>query len=135
MALRRGGAGAAAGAAGAGAAGAVGVEVETGGAAGMLSVPSVPETTMFSTVAATLAAARATLAVAQPYKGTKHQFENLYNYLELRTMLFKHFNTFRGLFVLNSRHFAIIKVIILDTAIFGFFAAIKGLVAHKGCRL
>lgn len=67
----------AAGAAAAGAAGAAGVEVETGGAAGTLSAPSVPETTMFSTVAATLAAARATLAVAQPYKVIKHQSENV----------------------------------------------------------
>lgn len=36
-------------------------------------------------------------------------------------------NTFRGLLVLNSLHLAIIKVIILDTAILGFLAAIKGL--------
>lgn len=35
--------------------------------------------------------------------------------------------TFRGLLVLNSLHLAIIKVIILDTAILGFLAAIKGL--------
>jgi len=40
-------------------------------------------------------------------------------------------NTFNGLFVLNSRHLAIIKVIILDTAILGFFAAIKGLRTHS----
>lgn len=40
-------------------------------------------------------------------------------------------NTFRGLLVLNSLHLAIIKVIILDTAILGFFAAIKGLRAKN----
>lgn len=64
FALRRGGTGAAGGTASvrvvAGAAGA-------GEATTLLSVPpSVPATTMFSTAAATLAAARAALAVAQP---------------------------------------------------------------------
>lgn len=44
----------------------------TGGTTVALSAPpSVPDTTMFSTAAATLAAARAALAVAQPCKKKK----------------------------------------------------------------
>lgn len=56
--------------------------------------------TMFSTAAATLAAARAALALARPRI---------------------------GLLVLNSRHLAPSTIIILDTAILGFFAAMRGL--------
>lgn len=55
---------------------------------------------MLSTAAATLAAARAAVAVADPR---------------------------RGLLVLNSRHLAPSTIIILDTAILGFFAAMRGL--------
>lgn len=71
LALRSGGAGGggAAAGAGAGAAAAAAGAAGVGGATMVLSVPpSVPATTMFSTAAATLAAARATLAVAQPCK-------------------------------------------------------------------
>lgn len=134
LALRSGGAGAAGGAIGAGAA----AGVETGGVivAGAVSAPlSVPATTMFSTAAATLAAARAALAVAQPYSETKAHCENLCS-LEVFSITEEQntsiFNTFRGLFVLNSRHLAIIKVIILDTAILGFLAAINGLKTQSG---
>ena len=63
------------------------------------SVPLPPDT-MLSTATATLAAARAALALADPR---------------------------RGLLVLNSRHLAPRTIIILDTAILGFFAAMSGL--------
>lgn len=56
--------------------------------------------TMLSTAAGTLAVARAAFAAAAPL---------------------------RGLLVLNSRHFAPSTIIILDTAILGFFAAMRGL--------
>lgn len=68
-----------------------------GGGAGVATGPSA---TMLSTAAATLAAARAAVAVAEPR---------------------------RGLLVLNSRHLAPSTIIILDTAILGFFAAMRGL--------
>lgn len=68
-----------------------------GGGAGVVPGPSV---TMLSTAAATLAAARAAVAVAEPR---------------------------RGLLVLNSRHLAPSTIIILDTAILGFLAAMRGL--------
>lgn len=55
---------------------------------------------MLSTAADTLAAARAALAAAEPL---------------------------RGLLVLNSRHLAPSTIIILDTAILGFLAAMRGL--------
>lgn len=131
LALRSGGAGAGGGAAGVGAAagaGAVAGEAE----APVSAPPSVPATTMFSTAAATLAAARAALAVAQPYKGTQHKHTRTANLNDSLTIsqtsnLVCIYNTFRGLLVLNSLHFAIISVIILDTAILGFLAAINGL--------
>ncbi len=143
LALRSGGAGAARGAAGVGTA--AGAGAGAGEAVAPVSgPPSVPATTMFSTAAATLAAARAALAVAQPYRGTQHRVRNsaLYCQTHKRTAihegqvsfiirhpcsLVQNCNTFRGLLVLNSLHLAIIKVIILDTAILGFLAAIKGL--------
>lgn len=56
--------------------------------------------TMLSTAADTLAAARAAVAAAEPL---------------------------RGLLVLNSRHLAPSTIIILDTAILGFLAAMSGL--------
>lgn len=56
--------------------------------------------TMVSTAAGTLAVARAALAAAAPLS---------------------------GLLVLNSRHFAPRTIIILDTAILGFLAAMRGL--------
>ena len=84
LALRSGGAGAA-GAAGAavGAGAEAGVGADAGEAAGPVSAaPSVPDTTMFSTAAATLAAARAALAVAQPYRGVQHKVRTFASYRE-----------------------------------------------------
>lgn len=141
FALRSGGAGAGGGAAGVGAAAGAGT-VAGEAEAPVSAPPSVPATTMFSTAAATLAAARAALAVAQPYKGTRHRVKNSVFYCQTHkgtTILNDSLtigqtsnlvcicNTFRGLLVLNSLHFAIISVIILDTAILGFLAAIRGL--------
>lgn len=71
------------------------------GEAALGPVSSAPAAvTMLSTAAAALAATRAALVAAEPRM---------------------------GLLVLNSRHFAPSTIIILDTAIFGFFAAIRGL--------
>lgn len=81
-----------------------------GGAVGCVSVGrgaamtggagGVTSDTMLSTAAGTLAVARAALAAAAPLS---------------------------GLLVLNSRHFAPRTIIILETAIFGFLAAMSGL--------
>lgn len=60
---------------------------------------------MVSTAAGTLAVARAALAAAAPL---------------------------RGLLVLNSRHLAPRTIIILDTAILGFLAAMRGLERRRG---
>lgn len=68
LALRSGGAGAAGAAAGVGAVAGVGAGAGEAVVLGS-APPSVPATTMFSTAAATLAAARAALAVAQPFEG------------------------------------------------------------------
>lgn len=77
LALRSGGAGAGRHAAGVGAVVAAGAAAGAAGAGGTMMAlsapPSVPDTTMFSTAAATLAAARAALAVAQPCKKTTKQ--------------------------------------------------------------
>lgn len=144
LALRSGGAGAARGTAGVGvAAGAAAGEAVTT----VSAPPSVPATTMFSTAAATFAAARAALAVAQPYSGAQTLRNSAFhNQTHKRPViihdkgpfitsqmsnLVHNCNTFRGLLVLNSLHLAIIKVIILDTAILGFLAAIKGLRTQK----
>lgn len=129
LAFRSGGAGAAGGAAGVGAAAGAGADEV---AALVSAPPSVPATTMFSTAAATLAAARAALAVAQPYRGTGNRIRdsNAQTHKSTAThflAIAQNYNTLRGLFVLNSLHLAIIKVIIFDTAILGFFAAINGL--------
>lgn len=131
LALRSGGAGAAGGAAGVGAGAGAGAGADAGAGAGEAaasSPASVPATTMFSTAAATLAAARAALAVAEPYM--RRHSEKLYSsalYCQTQIGPVQVYRTLRGLLVLNSLHLAIISVIILDTAILGFLAAIKGL--------
>lgn len=130
FALRSGGAGAAGGTTGAAAAAALGAAE-----AGTLvsEPPSVPVATMFSTAAATLAAARAALAVADPYNTARKRetlSQNALNGHNCDTVTLIG-NTLRGLLVLNSLHLAIINVIILDTAILGFLAAIKGLGIKK----
>lgn len=127
LALRSGGAGAAGGAAGVRAAAEAGADEV---AVLVSAPPSVPATTMFSTAAATLAAARAALAVAQPYREAQHRIRDsaqTYKRTAIHFLAAKYYGTLRGLFVLNSLHLAIIKVIIFDTAILGFFAAINGL--------
>lgn len=78
---------------------AAGAAVDVGVAVGAAPPPSTL-VTILSTAAATLAAARAALALAEPRM---------------------------GLLVLNSRHLAPKTIIIFDTAILGFLAAIRGL--------
>lgn len=81
-----------------------------GGSAGggCAAAGGVTSATMVSTAAGTLAVARAALAAAAPL---------------------------RGLLVLNSRHFAPRTIIILDTAIFGFLAAMRGLRRVSGNKI
>ena len=71
-----------------------------GGAGAGAGAGGTTSATMLSTAAETLAVARAALAAAEPRS---------------------------GLLVLNSRHLAPRTIIIFDTAILGFLAAMRGL--------